>query len=300
MRRPRRDRAHPHPLLGLPQAGVTRNGRITASTFPIRCSEFSSRKMESTSAAAGMIMTISVSENKPAAGERAEREPVAGGDGSDQHDRRRADRVQQGVGDPLAVQMVAEGVEVPPGVGDVTEVRAALESDMTRAAAQLMSDADLAELKALLDELHGQVHDAERYQETDTRYHDLIMRHSGNRLGRSIIRAIHPHARASGRYSPQADERDIWRAHSGHVAIYEQLLKRDARAARRRRCRSTSEAHRHFAGKARLFTRTLAIFPTNWRIPEDRHFPGRLDDFSMIDAPENCLRIDGIPGEPSD
>jgi DNA-binding FadR family transcriptional regulator len=102
---------------------------------------------------------------------------------------------------------------------------------MARAAAQLMSDADLAELKALLDELHGQLQDAERYQDTDTRYHDFIMRCSGNRLGRSIIRAIHPHARASSRYNPPADEEDIRRAHAGHVAIYERLLERDAEGA---------------------------------------------------------------------
>jgi DNA-binding FadR family transcriptional regulator len=57
------------------------------------------------------------------------------------------------------------------------------------------------------------------------------MRCSGNRLGRSIIRAIHPHARASTPYSPPADEQDIRRAHARHVAIYEQLLQRDAEGA---------------------------------------------------------------------
>jgi len=133
--------------------------------------------------------------------------------------------------DPMVLEATIRADEAMEFLDELVDVRAALESDMARAAAQLMSDADLAELKALLDDLHGQVHDAERYQETDTRYHDLIMRHSGNRLGRSIIRAIHPHARASGRYSPQADEQDIWRAHAGHVEIYEQLLKRDADGA---------------------------------------------------------------------
>jgi hypothetical protein len=43
--------------------GKNENGRITESTFPIRCSELSSRKIGSTSAAAGMIITMSVSES---------------------------------------------------------------------------------------------------------------------------------------------------------------------------------------------------------------------------------------------
>jgi DNA-binding FadR family transcriptional regulator len=102
---------------------------------------------------------------------------------------------------------------------------------MARTAARSMSDADLDGLGALLDELRTQIQDAERYQETDTRYHDFIMRCSGNRLGRSIIRAIHPHARASSRYNPPADEEDIQQAHVGHVAIYERLRARDADGA---------------------------------------------------------------------
>jgi DNA-binding FadR family transcriptional regulator len=51
-----------------------------------------------------------------------------------------------------------------------------------------MTDEDLAGLRALLAELQSQLQDAQAYQETDTRYHDFIMRCSGNRLGRSIIR----------------------------------------------------------------------------------------------------------------
>jgi DNA-binding FadR family transcriptional regulator len=133
--------------------------------------------------------------------------------------------------DPVVLEATIRADEAMEVLDELVDVRVALESDMARAAAQLMSDADLAELKALLDELHGQLQDAERYQDTDTRYHDFIMRCSGNRLGRSIIRAIHPHARASSRYNPPADEEDIRRAHAGHVAIYDRLLERDAEGA---------------------------------------------------------------------
>jgi DNA-binding FadR family transcriptional regulator len=102
---------------------------------------------------------------------------------------------------------------------------------MARAAAQSMSDADLAGLGALLEELQAQLHSADAYQETDTRYHDFIMRCSGNRLGRSIIHAIHPHARASSRYNPPTDAEDLRRAHVGHEAIYQHLLRHDGDGA---------------------------------------------------------------------
>jgi DNA-binding FadR family transcriptional regulator len=86
-----------------------------------------------------------------------------------------------------------------------------------------------------------QLHDPERYLATDTRYHDFIMRCSGNRLGRSIIRAIHPHARASSRYSPPADDEDIRVAHLGHTAIYRHLRQHDAEGA-------AAAMHEHIRG----------------------------------------------------
>jgi DNA-binding FadR family transcriptional regulator len=133
--------------------------------------------------------------------------------------------------DPVVLEATIRADETMQVLDELVDVRVALESTMARTAAQTMSDADLAQLGALLEELRTQLLDAGRYQETDTRYHDFIMRCSGNRLGRSIIRAIHPHARASNRYSPAADEEDIRRAHLGHAAIYEQLLRHDADGA---------------------------------------------------------------------
>lgn len=133
--------------------------------------------------------------------------------------------------DPVVLDATIRADGTVQILDQLVDVRVALESDMARTAARSMSDADLAELAKLLEELRTQLQDAERYQETDTRYHDLIMRCSENRLGRSIIRTIHPHARASSRYNPPADKDDIWQGHLGHVAIYERLLQRDADGA---------------------------------------------------------------------
>ena len=133
--------------------------------------------------------------------------------------------------DPVVLEATIRADSTMQILDQLVDVRVALESDMARTAARSMSDADLAELASLLEELRTQLKDAERYQETDTRYHDFIMRCSGNRLGRSIIHAIHPHARASSRYNPPADEEDLRQGHVGHVAIYERLQRHDADGA---------------------------------------------------------------------
>lgn len=133
--------------------------------------------------------------------------------------------------DPIVLDAAIRADESMRILDELVDVRVALESDMASTAAHSMSEDDLAELGALLQELETQLTDAGLYHETDTRYHDVIMRCSGNRLGRSIIRAIHPHARASSRYNPPADEEDLRQGHLGHVAIYERLLQRDAGGA---------------------------------------------------------------------
>jgi DNA-binding FadR family transcriptional regulator len=133
--------------------------------------------------------------------------------------------------DPVVLEAMIHADETMQTLDQLVDVRVALECDMARTAADSMTDAELAELGAILEELESQLKDAEHYLETDTRYHDFIMRCSGNRLGRSIIRAIHPHARASTRYNPPTDDADLGRAHAGHVTIYEHLRQRDGEAA---------------------------------------------------------------------
>jgi DNA-binding FadR family transcriptional regulator len=133
--------------------------------------------------------------------------------------------------DPAVLDAAIRADETMQILDELVDVRVALESAMARTAARSMTDADLAELGDLLEEMGTQLKDPVRYLATDTLYHDFIMRCSGNRLGRSIIHAIHPHARASSRYSPPAGDEDIRVAHSGHAAIYERLLEHDAEGA---------------------------------------------------------------------
>jgi DNA-binding FadR family transcriptional regulator len=133
--------------------------------------------------------------------------------------------------DPVVLEATIRHDDAMAILDDLIDVRVALECDMVRSAAERMTGDDLAALGGLLGELESELTDPGPYQETDTRFHDLILRCSGNQLGRSIIRSIHPYARASTRYNPSADEEDIRRSHVGHVAIYEHLVRRDGDAA---------------------------------------------------------------------
>lgn len=133
--------------------------------------------------------------------------------------------------DPVVLDAAVRHDDAMPILDDLVEVRVALECQMVRAAARRVTEADLDELRRFLQQLESEIEDPARYSETDTLYHDCILRCSGDRLGRSIIRTIHPYARASSRYSPPADVEDIRQSHRGHVAIYERLAAGDADGA---------------------------------------------------------------------
>ncbi|HLJ67015.1 MAG TPA: FadR/GntR family transcriptional regulator [Chloroflexota bacterium] len=133
--------------------------------------------------------------------------------------------------DPVVLNAAVRHDDSLQILDDLVGVRVALESNMVRIAAQRMTSADFEGLRRLLRQLESEINLPERYKETDTKYHDYIHRCSGNLLGRTIIRSIHPYARASMRYNPPTDEMDIRRSHQGHVAIYEHLLQRDAEGA---------------------------------------------------------------------
>src|SRR5689334_7049885 len=78
--------------------------------------------------------------------------------------------------DPVVLEATIRVDETLHILDELVDVRVAMESDMVRTAARSMSDADLAQLGELLEELQAQLKDADGYQETDTRYHDFIMR----------------------------------------------------------------------------------------------------------------------------
>jgi DNA-binding FadR family transcriptional regulator len=133
--------------------------------------------------------------------------------------------------DPLVLDASIRYDETLRTLDDLIDVRVGLESQMTRRAAQVITDGQLRELRAALTALEQLLGQYEAYEHADTEYHDLILRGSGNQLGRSIIRSIHPHARASLRYTGMRTAEDLASSHRGHVKIYERLAERDADGA---------------------------------------------------------------------
>ncbi len=133
--------------------------------------------------------------------------------------------------DPLVLEASIRYDDTLRTLDDVIDVRVGLESQMTRRAAQAMTELQLDELHSALMALEQLLGETEAYELADTEYHDLIHRGSGNQLARSIIRTIHPYARASMRYTGTATAADLATSHRGHVNIYERLAERDGDAA---------------------------------------------------------------------
>ena len=133
--------------------------------------------------------------------------------------------------DPLVLEASIRHDKTLRTLDGLVDVRVGLESQMTRRAAEMMTEEQLGELHTSLTALGRLQDQAEAYLLADTEYHDLIHRGSGNQLARSIIRTIHPYARASIRYQNTTTPADLAASHAGHVTIYERLVDRDAEGA---------------------------------------------------------------------
>jgi DNA-binding FadR family transcriptional regulator len=110
---------------------------------------------------------------------------------------------------------------------DVVELRRVLESEMARQAAVKATAEHRAEMKKLLDRLSAEVVTPERHMLTDLQFHDVIMRASGNRLGRAVVRAIHTEARTSDRYIGYPKRVDCEASDVGHAQIYDRIAAGD-------------------------------------------------------------------------
>jgi DNA-binding FadR family transcriptional regulator len=121
-----------------------------------------------------------------------------------------------------------ESLEV---LDQLVAVRACLEADMAAEAAKQISETELQALEELLRRMEQLTGDASAYLEADVRFHDLVMRASGNQLGRVIVGSIHDKARADLRYTAGVYQRQIPDSHQGHLAIYACIAAHDSAGA---------------------------------------------------------------------
>jgi DNA-binding FadR family transcriptional regulator len=112
---------------------------------------------------------------------------------------------------------------------DLVSVRRVLEQEMTRAATPRLTDDELASLAENIEQMEASCDDYERFRSFDLGFHRIIMEASGNRVGLTIVRAIHRYGGVRPQISSAAATRSsLERTTSEHRAIYEALRARDA------------------------------------------------------------------------
>jgi DNA-binding FadR family transcriptional regulator len=114
---------------------------------------------------------------------------------------------------------------------DLVEVRRVLEAEMAREAAVRSTSEDREDMRRLLGQLAADAGTPDRHMLTDLEFHDAIMRASGNRLGRAVVRAIHTEARTSDRYNGYPVRADCEASDIGHAQIYDRIVEGDPEGA---------------------------------------------------------------------
>ena len=103
----------------------------------------------------------------------------------------------------LDAQVLSALVEddVSSGIlSDLSAVRASLEAMMAGAVARRHSDAQLLELRDILESMRDLMGDETAFYEADVGFHFALMQASGNRLAHNITRALYQRALQSPRY----------------------------------------------------------------------------------------------------
>jgi DNA-binding FadR family transcriptional regulator len=133
--------------------------------------------------------------------------------------------------DPIVLAAVVRHDTELTLLDQLVDVRARLEAPMAGQAARNATPADIAEMTALLALLDSQVEEQDKFLETDVAFHDRIMRASGNRLSRSIVRAVHAEARKSYRYSGNPTSTECRVSNDEHRVILDRIKAKDEAGA---------------------------------------------------------------------
>jgi DNA-binding FadR family transcriptional regulator len=110
---------------------------------------------------------------------------------------------------------------------DVVVTRRLLESDMANVAARQADDEVLLQLQGLVATMDTLVDDPAAYADQDRAFHDTIMRTSGNRIARAVVRALESQVVNTAQYLGQI-RRDLCVAsNNGHRNIYLRIAAHD-------------------------------------------------------------------------
>ncbi|THV36405.1 FadR/GntR family transcriptional regulator [Glycomyces buryatensis] len=110
---------------------------------------------------------------------------------------------------------------------DLVVTRRLLESDMANVAARVAGQDDLDRLRALVDRMDELVDDPASYHERDRSFHDTVMRASGNRIARAVVRSLESQVINTASYMGRTDRSLCTASNLGHRRICERIVARD-------------------------------------------------------------------------
>ncbi|MDX6238962.1 MAG: hypothetical protein QOG10_3777 [Kribbellaceae bacterium] len=115
-------------------------------------------------------------------------------------------------------------------LASLVQIRAAVESEMARSAADHITDAEIEQLKKLLDEFKENRNDPAAYAETDLKFHGLVMAISGNQFGRLIVGTVVTWARSVPRPDEQLPSA-IQASYRSHSEVFRRIAAHDSAGA---------------------------------------------------------------------
>lgn len=127
-------------------------------------------------------------------------------------------------------------------LNDLVVTRRLLESDMAHVAAKVAIPETIERLGSLVDQMDRLVDVVSEYAEHDRAFHDVIMKASGNRIARAVVRALESQAKNTARYMGRIDRDLCIASNNGHRAIYERIAARDAEGAEQAMFQHITEA----------------------------------------------------------
>jgi GntR family transcriptional repressor for pyruvate dehydrogenase complex len=145
----------------------------------------------------------------------------------------------------LAAQMKPEGLR------EAVELRRVIETPVAALAAERATDADIEELRALLDDMTRQT-DIEGWIEADIRFHLGIARVARNGLISFLMDALQETMRFTTRsLQKERGPRDPSQRMKNHIAVFEAIERRDPAAA-------AAAMTLHFAASKEIIAKILA------------------------------------------
>jgi DNA-binding FadR family transcriptional regulator len=130
--------------------------------------------------------------------------------------------------------VLAETIEDDATLGildDLVVTRRLLESDMAQVAARAADEAAVARMRDLVDRMDALVDDPASYHEHDRAFHDTVMRASGNRIARAVVRSLESQVINTASYMGKTERALCEASNQGHRRILERIAARDPEGA---------------------------------------------------------------------